>query len=1249
MTEPDVVPDALLALLDRTLTDLRAGRTVDLAAWHHGFPQHAAHLDKLLQTVHALETAVDDWRGAATLAENFKQILDEPLPSQIGRFRIDGILGSGGMGTVYRAHDPQLDRAVAVKVPHFDVPPSARVMAMQRFLREARVAARVRHAHVCPIHDVGEVDGRPYVVMAFIEGQSLRHLLKSGPLEPVRAADLVAKIALGLEAIHKEGIVHRDVKPANILIDTSGHPYLADFGLARPMNDKEPLTQQGQIVGTAGFIAPEQAQPQAGPIGPWTDVFSLGMVLYEALSGRLPFDGPGLQMLLQTSSRDAPPPSTYRASVSPHLDDLVLKAVARQPAARFQTAAEFSEALTSWIKMGPHGASPASQGWAGEGGLAVGQGDHSEDAPRARQAAATPAPSTPRQTIEVAGLPGGESVLVTVPGQATKVNVTVTETRGPKKSKKRRLVLQVSLVVSVLLGVGLVALWSSMRRPTVEQVIQQIDALVDADPPDFEKAWQQVQAAAILGPDAQRQARDRFFAHSGAHIDRIIAAKGFEEAAMHAARLEAVAPAEIAYVEEVSARWLADLRTRLQRREPQSLEEALAWSRLFPDKDARVLYPYIRQTLALRRDVDAAVAKATAVDAAFPGLDAVAHLKTEWAKASPKAPPVVALQSPHVDVMFTYRMAPSAPEINVKHSPVYLRPNTEHPVEMWITNLAKVKEGTLTDATVKLVRRDTGVVLAAQKLDKLAPRASAALSFAESKLPLIGPGAPPLELWLAAADRTLVKQDLRFALQHPERYLEINRASYDRLKNRLSFIVALNKNFIGPPCQVQLVVDRDYVPGLKAIRAKNLNQTLSQIGQGLELYADLVFDGLPSSDARVFLTVDGFERAFEFLPGFDTSGLVRAADYSSEIGVRFRTKAYPAVSEQKELNIALEIDARHIDWPARVELGFNRSEDNRDDDRFETIPPGGLPGLRNISLSINPDKTTGTLLCKMGVADWNITLPTAGLLGRHWLRVRVIDEAGKVRQAVSRQALKPLESDRGNLARLWLDRNEVFAALTLDDSGVEGIKFLALPELHKAGAPLEVKVVTAPRPETRFAPIDKAIFYFGKKSTGAIEGQEQVEGQLRDGVWTAVLRAPAEEGRHELAVQFLTRNQRRTAASTFVTVKGAKAEKPGPVPKNNAGPAPQGNAVVLKGDILDAAGRKIPNALVRLRDPKDTKGIIIAQTKSDTKGAYVFEKVRPGVYVLEAGAAIPPLYGVIEVTVPPNKDVVVLDISVKLK
>jgi hypothetical protein len=198
----------------------------------------------------------------------------QPPPRAIGRYRILQALGSGGMGTVYKAHDPQLDRAVAVKVPHFRRCQPNGAVAVQRFLREARAAARIRHPHICPIHDVGEQDDTPYLVMAHIEGTTLAERLQGGRLDIAQAVALAHKVALGLQAVHAKGVIHRDLKPGNILLDAPGEPLLTDFGLARGLGDSEHLTQEDAVLGTPAYMAPEQAAGKAREVGPPADVWA---------------------------------------------------------------------------------------------------------------------------------------------------------------------------------------------------------------------------------------------------------------------------------------------------------------------------------------------------------------------------------------------------------------------------------------------------------------------------------------------------------------------------------------------------------------------------------------------------------------------------------------------------------------------------------------------------------------------------------------------------------------------------------------------------------------------------------------------------------------------------------------------------------------------------------------------------------------------------------------------------------------
>ncbi len=269
----------------------------------------------------------------------------------IGRYRILGRLGAGGMGTVYRAFDPPLQRVVALKVPRFDTNPDDLAGVVQRFLREARSAAKIRHAHVCPIHDVGEHEGRPYVVMAYIEGKSLSEKLSGGHRydDPDEAVRLVRQVADALGAVHAHGLVHRDLKPANILLDRDGHAILTDFGLARCEHDAERLTVDGAVVGTPAFMSPEQAMGQSDRVGPRSDLYSLGVVLYRMLTGRVPFTGPTGEVLRKLGHEDPPPPSSLRPDLDPALEAILLKALARSPEDRYASAREMSAALDHWL------------------------------------------------------------------------------------------------------------------------------------------------------------------------------------------------------------------------------------------------------------------------------------------------------------------------------------------------------------------------------------------------------------------------------------------------------------------------------------------------------------------------------------------------------------------------------------------------------------------------------------------------------------------------------------------------------------------------------------------------------------------------------------------------------------------------------------------------------------------------------------------------------------------------------------
>jgi Leucine-rich repeat (LRR) protein len=292
-------------------------------------------------------------RGPASTAE-FTPLLAPPQgPDEIGRlahYRVLKVLGEGGMGVVFLAEDVRLSRTVALKTmkPELAAEPRHR----QRFLREARAAAKVEHDHIVPIYDVGEERGVPWLAMPFLKGQSLDGLLKRVEvLEPAQAARLAAQVAKGLAAAHAAGLIHRDVKPANIWVEPEGggRAKLLDFGLAReqrPQRERgeEPLTRSGAVVGTPAFMAPEQARGE--PLDGRADLFSLGCVLYRAVTGRLPFQGQGMMATLMALATETPPaPHEVIPAVPRPLSALIMTLLAKDRSARPASASAVAAAL----------------------------------------------------------------------------------------------------------------------------------------------------------------------------------------------------------------------------------------------------------------------------------------------------------------------------------------------------------------------------------------------------------------------------------------------------------------------------------------------------------------------------------------------------------------------------------------------------------------------------------------------------------------------------------------------------------------------------------------------------------------------------------------------------------------------------------------------------------------------------------------------------------------------------------------
>src|SRR4051794_28666070 len=256
----------------------------------------------------------------------------------VAGYRIESVVGRGGMGVVYRAVELGLDRVVALKViaPELLEEPAVR----ERFLREARTAASIEHPNVIPVYAAGEREGIAYLVMRFVDGDDLRTLVRrDGPLAPPPAAAVIRRVAEALDAIHRAGYVHRDVKPANVLVDQDGHVYLSDFGLAKQMLTRGGATATGQWVGTLDYVSPGQIR--AGPIDARADVYALGGVLVFMLTGSVPFDRESDEAKMWAQLSDPPPvPSAIRPGLPRTLDAVVARAMAKTPDDRYPSAGD---------------------------------------------------------------------------------------------------------------------------------------------------------------------------------------------------------------------------------------------------------------------------------------------------------------------------------------------------------------------------------------------------------------------------------------------------------------------------------------------------------------------------------------------------------------------------------------------------------------------------------------------------------------------------------------------------------------------------------------------------------------------------------------------------------------------------------------------------------------------------------------------------------------------------------------------
>jgi serine/threonine-protein kinase len=281
---------------------------------------------------------------------------------QVPGYELETLLGRGGMGVVYKARHLRLNRTVALKMLLAGAYAAPHELA--RFQREAEAVAGLRHANIVQVYDVGDHEGRPYFTMEFVEGGSLAQKLAGIPQPARQAAALAATLADAVQVAHQGGIIHRDLKPANVLLTADGSPKITDFGLARHLDGEAGPTQSGVPLGTPSYMAPEQAGGKARAIGPATDTYALGAILYELLTGRPPFRGEtAAETVLQVIYQDPASPSQLNAKVPRDLETICLKCLQKEPEHRYPSAAALADDLKRFLDGRPIQARPL--GWGG--------------------------------------------------------------------------------------------------------------------------------------------------------------------------------------------------------------------------------------------------------------------------------------------------------------------------------------------------------------------------------------------------------------------------------------------------------------------------------------------------------------------------------------------------------------------------------------------------------------------------------------------------------------------------------------------------------------------------------------------------------------------------------------------------------------------------------------------------------------------------------------------------------------------
>ncbi|MFK7736049.1 MAG: serine/threonine-protein kinase [Pirellulaceae bacterium] len=343
--------DILQRLVEQeVLVRVNAGYVVEPSEYQSRFP--AVILDASLFSESGQQTRVDE-------VPTNQHVLE--LPFEFGNYVLTDRIGQGGMGAVYLAHQASAKRDVAIKIATLEsLSPHGRDLMSQRFQQEAHTAAAIVHDHIVPIYDVGEVDGKPFIAMQLVQGGDLGSKTKEGLLGGVEAAKYLLGVARGMEQAHRAGLLHRDIKPQNILIDqTTNRALLTDFGLAKYTEDDSGMTQSGQLLGTPSFMAPEQIR-DSSKVDVRADVYSFGATLYHLICGKAPFKAADIhETLRQVLNDEAVSPRLLNPDVEQDLETIVLKCLEKEPEARYESAGHLADDLDNYVHHRPINARPA--------------------------------------------------------------------------------------------------------------------------------------------------------------------------------------------------------------------------------------------------------------------------------------------------------------------------------------------------------------------------------------------------------------------------------------------------------------------------------------------------------------------------------------------------------------------------------------------------------------------------------------------------------------------------------------------------------------------------------------------------------------------------------------------------------------------------------------------------------------------------------------------------------------------------